>query len=249
MKPARVVAPHLSLAVVLVFLIGVLAAGAAGAQTATVVEPQRPLQPYTPPTAQPAAPPAAPQQGGQPQVTYTPIGPQGAASAPVQPSALPSQNSPQTAAGLARFRSGRVAYGFGTVVGLAGSGLIISGLIAVPVTGDETLGALVYGGSGAHTVGFMLQSVGLGLQHNAMDQLGIPTNRGLFGLGATCGLLGLLGVGAGYVFGATTDLVPDQTRVALGVSVAGALLQSLGSIFYWIDSRQMVKTLRSRRSY
>ncbi len=213
-----------------------------------------PPPPEAPMEAAPPPPPEAPVQAAP----VAPPGPPGPPPGPpvyAQPGTFGSIGmvgsvgivSPaQRAAGLSTYRTGRALYGVGTAVGLVGSGMVLSGVFVAPLY-DESLGvSLVYGGTGISTACWVLSTVGLGLQHNGLDLAGAPVNRGLYGVGTAFGILGLIGVGLGYFFGATSYFSTPEDALAakLTTSFGGTALMALGGLFYFIDSQRMARVYK-----
>lgn len=198
----------------------VLGVGAAWGQTAP------------PPPAEALPPPA-------PVVSPAPVVAPPVLSAPAPaPVVTPQAWTPATAA---RFRTGRLVYGIGTGAGVLGTALIFSGVIVGGLT-DKDLGTyLVYAGAAAQTTSFILGATGLGIQHNALDEAGMPTGRGLFGAGTALNVLGMVGIGAGYLLGGAQFISdPEQNRAAVvAVSVTGTVLMIAGGVFYFFDARRM----------
>jgi hypothetical protein len=146
---------------------------------------------------------------------------------------------------LGRWRTARNLYGFGTITGLLGTGLTLSSIIDVAVTGypcDPTEHALsgktsdscnpnstkyrpskptdaatllAYMGSSASALGFVFSASGLGYQHAILKELGNDPGRNIFHAGTAFGVFGFASVGAGYFFGLTHYLNPHDQALAI----------------------------------
>jgi hypothetical protein len=169
-----------------------------------------------------------------------------------------------------RWHRGRVLYGIGSVAGLLGSGLTISSVLIVAITGypcdpndpihqlnpndscnrnsasyrapkpTDPAPLLAYIGSSTSALGFIFSASGLGYQHSLLRELDIDPGRGLFAAGTTLGLVGFLGVGAGYFFGLTNFLdAHDQGIAILASSISGTVLCAVGSLLYTIDESRL----------
>jgi hypothetical protein len=165
-----------------------------------------------------------------------------------------------TPAIAARWHHARVLEGFGTAFGLIGTALSISSAIYVvatdyppsandflhPAKPTDTGQVLAYAASSTSALGFSLSAGGLAWQHRILDEVGIDTGRGLFVGGTVIGILGLVGVGAGYFFGLTNYLNPhDQSIAVLTTSLGGALFCTVGSLLYGMDSSRMKRQWQS----
>lgn len=167
----------------------------------------------------------------------------------------------------ARWHSGRVLYGVGSVAGLLGAGLTLSSVIVAGVTGypcnevvsqistrspcppgepaspTDAAPLLGYMGSTASALGFIFSAAGLGVQHSALRQLGADPGRGLLSGGAALGLIGFAAVGASYFFGLTDYLNPhDQGLAILASTITGTVLCAVGTLLFTIDSSRLKKT-------
>jgi hypothetical protein len=215
----------------------VLGVGVAWGQTAP--PPAAEALPPPAPVVAPAPPPApvvAPAPA--PVVSPAPVVPPPVVSAAPAPVMSPQAWTPATAA---RFRTGRLVYGLGTGAGVLGTALVFTGAIVTGLV-DKDIGTyLVYGGAAAQTASFILGATGLGLQHNALDEAGMPTGRGLFGVGTAFNVVGMVGIGAGYLLGGAQFITdPEQNRAAVvAVSVTGTVLMIAGGVFYFFDARRM----------
>ncbi len=154
----------------------------------------------------------------------------------------------------ARWHHARLLEGFGTAFGLIGSALSLSSAIYIiatdyppksndflhPAKPTDTAQLLSYAASSTSALGFSLSAGGLSWQHRILDELGADPGRGLFVTGTIVGVLGLVGVGAGYFFGLTSTLnAHDQSIAVLTSSLGGALLCTVGSVLYGADSSRM----------
>jgi hypothetical protein len=211
-------------------------------------EPQPSLPPSQPP--QPSSPPSynfnvpANTTG---QSTISTVTPSYQSPALTPPSMLaPAANrivvSPQM---QARWRNARVLYGLGGITGLVGSGLTISSVLIVAITGypcnpndpihminpndhcnqmgtmytppkpTDAVPMLAYLGSSVSALGFVFSAAGLGQQHHLLRELGADTHRGLFYGGTVLGMMGWTTVGLGYFFGFTSYLDPHDQGIAI----------------------------------
>jgi hypothetical protein len=178
--------------------------------------------------------------------------PPGSSIRDLSASPAPMVSAPLTPARLAvpprlvtRWHRGRAAYTVGAVTGLLGTGLTLSSVIVVAVTGypcnpndpihqinpndscnrnsshydpprpTDAAPLLAYLGSSASALGFILSASGLGVQHSVLRELGADTPRGLLHGGTALGLLGFLSVGASYFFGFTDYLNPHDQGIAI----------------------------------
>jgi hypothetical protein len=161
---------------------------------------------------------------------------------------------------VTRWHHARVLEGFGTAFGLVGTALSLTSAIYIfatdypPSAGDflhpasptDTAQVLSYAASSTSAVGFSLSAGGLAWQHHILDDLGADTGRGLFVGGTVIGILGLVGVGTGYFFGLTDYLnAHDQSIAVLTTSLGGALLCTIGSLLYGMDSGRMKRQWQS----
>jgi hypothetical protein len=208
-----------------------LGSGSVWAQTAPPVE-------EAPVAAEPTAPPV-------PAPGAAAVAPEPASPAVVSAPAAPVGPPPEV---RQRFRAGRIVSGFGTAIGLVGSGLTLSSIIVTSVVGldstERPVGpALACAGSSATGLGVILSATGLGLQHSALAQVGADPGRGLYAAGTLFGILGLLCVGTSYFFGLTDD-VENTRAVSFGVSIAGSALLTLGGALYLSDSAGLSRAYR-----
>src|SRR5207302_4922451 len=125
----------------------------------------------------------------------------------------------------ARWNRARVLYGLGGVTGLIGSGLTISSVLIVVITGypcnpndpihginpkdtcnkmgtmyqppkpSDAVPLLAYLGSSVSALGFVFSAAGLGQQHHLLRELSADTPRGLFYGGTVLGVMGFSAVG------------------------------------------------------
>lgn len=173
---------------------------------------------------------------------------------PPPPPSLHLARTPVSPSTVARWHHARLLEGFGTAFGLIGSALSLTSAIYIvatdyppsandflhPAKPTDTAQILSYAASSTSALGFSLSAGGLAWQHRILDELGADPGRGLFVSGTAVGLLGLVGVGAGYFFGLTDYLNPhDQSIASLTTSLGGALLCTVGSLLYGADSARM----------
>jgi hypothetical protein len=185
---------------------------------------------YPPPSSQYAPPPQYP-----PTSQFTPV--------PSAPLAAPRLVvSPQM---VSRWNRARFLYGLGGVTGLLGSGLTLSGVLVVAITGypcnpndpihgvnpndpcnkagakydppspTDAAPLLTYMGSSVSALGFIFSAAGLGYQHHLLREVGADIDRGLFHGGTGLGVLGFASVGVGYLFGFTNYLNPHDQGIAI----------------------------------
>jgi len=144
-----------------------------------------------------------------------------------------------------RWSRARIIYGMGGVVGLVGTGLTISSMLVVAITGypcnpndpihqinpNDTCNAkgamydppsptdaaplLAYLGSSVSATGFIFSAAGLGYQHSILRDLGGDVDRGVFHGGTALGVLGFAAVGISYFFGFTDYLSPHDQGIAI----------------------------------
>jgi hypothetical protein len=167
-------------------------------------------------------------------------------SSELQPSLTPTPPtvtvSPQM---VSRWRGARALSAAGTVTGLIGSGLTLSSILLVAITGypcnpndpihminpsdpcsamsanyspakpTDAAPLLAYIGSSTSALGFVLSAAGLGYQHHLLNEMGSDIPRGVFHGGTVLGLLGFVSVGVGYFFGFTDYLDPHGQGVAI----------------------------------
>jgi len=202
-----------------------------------------------PPTEPPPAAPAPTTTPAPPPPTTTPPTTTTAPTLTAPPTTPPP---PTTSTGwsvsplmAARWHRGRVLYGVGSVIGLVGSALTLSSVLAVAITGypcnpddpihqinpndtcnkmgamytppkpTDTAPLLAYMGSSASALGFVLAASGLGYQHHLLYEVGADPGRGVFAGGTTLGLLGFASVGLSYFFGFTNYLAPHDQGIAI----------------------------------
>ena len=145
----------------------------------------------------------------------------------------------------ARWHHARIVSAVGTVLGLLGSGLTLSSVLVVAITGypcnpndpmhatnpndscnpnsaiynppapTDPAPLLAYIGSSASAVGFVFSAAGLGYQHHLLGEMQADIGRGYFGGGTAFGLLGFVSVGASYFFGFTNYLNAHDQGTAI----------------------------------
>jgi hypothetical protein len=234
-------------------LVAMLALGLtidAAAQESTIrtVSPSEAAQPPVPLTPAPLPPP--------PAVTVPPPQPAYAATAVRAAPSLEFQAS---------WRKARILSVTGSVVNTMGTLLSLTSVVYIGVThwppgANDVLvpsaspsdpgPALAYAGASLSTAGFILNAAGLGYEHHVLDVLGSDPGRGLFGLGTTFGLIGILGTGASYFFGATSYLNPhDQGNAILATSITGAALCGIAGILYAVDSSRVKRAWESLSTF
>lgn len=170
--------------------------------------------------------------------------------APYQYTAMPSLSAPPPKPYVSpdtykRWRRGRILYGVGSFIGLAGTALALSSVLVVAITGypcnpndplnavsinnkcnpanprydtpspTDTAPLLAYMGSTASALGFVLTSAGLGYQHHLLRELNSDIPRGIFAGGTALGLLGFISTGVSYFFGFTHYLNPHDQGIAI----------------------------------
>jgi hypothetical protein len=221
------------LALSLTVLLGAQQAAQAQAppQTSTITE-----QTATPPSAPPPSttPPQSTTTGPAPSATADPVAP--------MKLTVPSLVTPGM---QVRWQRARVMYTFGSVTGLVGTGLTLSSILVVAITGypcnpkdpqhlanpndtcnensafynppspTDPAPLLAYLGSSMSAFGFIFSTAGLAWQHHLLDEVGADPGRGVFAGGTSLGLLGFLSVGTSYFFGFTHYLSPHDQELAI----------------------------------
>jgi hypothetical protein len=139
----------------------------------------------------------------------------------------------------------RVVYGVGGVAGILGTGLSISSIVVIAITGypcdpldprhssnlndtcnpnsvifrparpTDPAPLLAYLGSSVSAFGFVLSAAGLGYQHHLLYEVHADPGRGLFAGGTVLGVLGFTAVGASYFFGFTHYLNSRDQGIAI----------------------------------
>jgi hypothetical protein len=166
---------------------------------------------------------------------------------------------------LDHWRRGRIVSAIGTATGAAGLILSGSSMIYVlvkdyPPSSNDVLAPsasptdvgpmLAYTGSSLSTLSFLLSASGLGIQHAALRDLGIDTDRGRFGAGTALGVIGTLSTATSYFFGFTNYLNPhDQSVAILATSISGTALCAIGTILYLTDSARMRRNWKTYVSF
>lgn len=206
-------------------------------------------EPPLPPPAPVAPQPPPPPPMMEPAAAPPPVLPESAVVVPPPPPEapmvrMPAPLPPQV---YGRWRAGRAVYVVGSVFGLVGSGLSLTGLLVTGIYGPSTdngqIGlSLIAGGAAATGVGVILNATGLGLQHSALASIGADPGRGLFGAGTAFGVLGLLGLGVGQFF-RHTDYV-STPYAGFAASLGAAALLTVGGILYFADARRLLLTYR-----
>jgi hypothetical protein len=164
-----------------------------------------------------------------------------------------------------RWHRTRVVSVIGSLTSIIGTGLSLSSIIYIGVThyppsAGDLLGApakpsdtgpvLAYLGSSVSAASFVLTAGALGYEHHLLDELGADPGRGRFGVGTAFGLVGLVGIGAGYFFGLTNYLNPhDQGVAIIATSISGAALCTIASILYASDSSRLKSAWRNLTTF
>lgn len=165
---------------------------------------------------------------------------------------------------IQRWRGARILSGFGTAFGVVGTGLSLSSTIYILATGyppnandflhparpSDTGPALAYAGASVSAAGFVLSAGGLGWQHRILGDLGADRGRGLYVGGTMVGVLGLVGVGAGYFFGLTDYLnAHDQSIAVLTTSLVGTALCATAALLYATDAARVKKIWKNLSTF
>jgi hypothetical protein len=235
-------------AFVAMLALGLTIDAAAQESTIRTISPAEAAQPPAQVTPAPITPP--------PSVTVPPPQPNDAATA------VRAAPSPEY---QASWHKARIVSVTGSVVNTVGTLLSLTSIIYIGVTNwppeaNDVLSpkaspsdpgpALAYTGASLSTAGFILNAAGLGYEHHVLDRLGYDPGRGLYGFGTTLGLLGILGTGASYFFGATSYLNPhDQGNAIIATSITGAALCGVAGILYAVDSSHVLKAWRTLSTF
>jgi hypothetical protein len=214
------------------------------AQSTITTQGETPAPPPPPPAPAPSTPPAPTQS------TITPVQ---APSTTTPPPSTPVKSSPfVTESQKSRWSHARNMYGFGSITGLVGTGLTISSLIVVGVTGypcnpndpihqidpkdtcnpksgafdkpspTDAAPLLSYLGSSVSAFGFIFSAAGLGWQHAILLEANNDIPRGVFYGGTVLGVIGFVSTGVGYFFGLTDYLNPHDQGVAILATTVSA---------------------------
>jgi hypothetical protein len=170
------------------------------------------------------------------------------------PATLHAAPSPDV---IERWHTARVLSVMGSIMSISGTLLSLSSVIYIgathypPSAGDllntqakpsDPGPVLAYVGASASAVGFIFNASALGYEHHLLDQLGVDTGRGLFGVGTAFGLTGFVGIGFSYFFGLTNYLNPhDQGVAILTTAIGGTALCAIASVLYAADSSRVKK--------